>query len=80
MLYEFLTTYRDAIIEKTRDRAGTPRPPASTDELKDGVPIFLTQLAETLRLENTDTPFSQGAHLPPTCSLRDKGQTSAAAE
>ncbi len=61
MLYEFLTTYRDAIIEKTRVKVSTrPWPPASTDELENGVPIFLTQLAETLRLEHTDTPFSQG--------------------
>ena len=61
MLYEFLTTYRDAIIEKTRAKVGTRLwLPPSSDEVNNGVPIFLTQLAETLRLEHTDTPFSQG--------------------
>jgi hypothetical protein len=46
MLYELVTTYRDAIIEKTRVKVGTrPWPPASTDELENGVPTFLIQLA-----------------------------------
>ncbi|HET9831599.1 MAG TPA: hypothetical protein VFP91_07815, partial [Vicinamibacterales bacterium] len=34
---------------------------ASTSELEFGVPLFLTQLADTLRLETTPTPFSQKA-------------------
>jgi signal transduction histidine kinase len=62
MLYEFVTTYRDAIIAKTRVKVSTrPWPPASSAELENGLPMFLTQLAETLRLENTDTPFSSDA-------------------
>jgi hypothetical protein len=62
MLYEFVTTYRDAIIAKTRVKVRTrPWPPASTSELENGLPIFLTQLAETLRWEHTDTPFSHRA-------------------
>jgi hypothetical protein len=62
MLYEFVTTYRDAIIAKTRIKVGTrPWPPASSAELEHGLPIFLTQLAETLRWEHTDTPFSNHA-------------------
>src|SRR5690349_17860852 len=62
MLYEFVSTYRDAIIAKTRVKVSTrPWPPASSAELEHGLPLFLTQLAETLRWEHTDTPFSNDA-------------------
>jgi signal transduction histidine kinase len=62
MLYEFVTTYRDAIIEKTREQVSQrPWPPASTSELENGVPLFLDQLVETLRLESSSTPFSPTA-------------------
>jgi signal transduction histidine kinase len=62
MLYEFVTTYRDEIIVRTRLKVSTrPWPPASSHELEHGLPMFLTQLAETLRWEHTDTPFSQDA-------------------
>ena len=59
MLYEFVTLNRDAIISLTRDRVrGRQWPAASTHELEYGVPLFLTQLSETLRLEATATPVS----------------------
>ena len=62
MLYEFVKTYREAIIAKTRVRVSTrPWPPASTAELENGLPIFLDQLSETLRWENTATPFAHDA-------------------
>jgi signal transduction histidine kinase len=62
MLYEFVSTYRDTIIAKTRVKVSTrPWPPASSAELEHGLPMFLTQLAETLRWEHTDTPFSNDA-------------------
>ena len=62
MLYEFVETYREAIIAKTRVKVSTrPWPPASTAELENGLPIFLDQLSETLRWEDTDTPFSHHA-------------------
>ena len=61
MLYEFVDTYRDAIIARTRMRVSSrPWPPASTSELENGLPIFLSQLAETLRWEHTDTPVATG--------------------
>lgn len=62
MLHEFITTYRDPIITRTREKL-TDRPWAlvSESELEHGVPLFLTQLAETLRLETTATPFSASA-------------------
>jgi signal transduction histidine kinase len=60
MLHEFISLYRDAIIARTREKlTDRPWPLASTSELEHGVPLFLTQLSDTLRLETTATPFSQ---------------------
>ena len=62
MLHEFVTLYRDAIIARTREKlTHRPWPLASTSEMENGVPLFLTQLAETLRMEMTATPFSPEA-------------------
>src|SRR5688572_18638219 len=62
MLYEFITLHRDAIEARTRDRVRTRSwPSISRDEIEYGVPLFLTQLSETLRLEATATPFSGDA-------------------
>jgi signal transduction histidine kinase len=59
MLHDFVTLHRAEILSRTRDKV-TRRawPPASTPELENGVPLFLTQLADTLRLEATSTPVS----------------------
>jgi len=62
MLYEFVTTYRDAIIERAREKlTARPWPAASAQELDNGVPLFLTQLAETLRSKSSDAPRPRGA-------------------
>src|SRR5688572_11719431 len=62
MLYEFITTHRDQIVDRTRQRVrGRPWPSTSNVEIEHGVPLFLTQLSETLRLEGTDAPFSSDA-------------------
>jgi signal transduction histidine kinase len=62
MLHEFITLHRDDIMARTWDRVRTrPWPSVSTRELEYGVPLFLTQLCETLRLEATATPFSSDA-------------------
>jgi len=59
MLYEFIALHRDEIIARTRERVQSRAwPSASRRELEYGVPLFLTQLSETLRLEPTSTPFS----------------------
>jgi signal transduction histidine kinase len=56
MLHEFLTLHRDAIITRTREKmTNRPWPLVSTSELENGVPLFLTQLSETLRAEATVT-------------------------
>jgi signal transduction histidine kinase len=62
MLYEFVTTYRDAIIDLARQKlTARPWPSASAEELENGVPLFLTQLSDKLRSESVGEPHSQGA-------------------
>ncbi len=62
MLYEVVTTYPDAIITRAREKlTARPWPSASAQELENGVPLFLTQLSETLRSEPTGAAHSQGA-------------------
>jgi signal transduction histidine kinase len=62
MLHEFITLYRDAIVARARAKVTSrPWPPASAVELENGVPLFLTQLSETLRLGLSETPFAADA-------------------
>jgi signal transduction histidine kinase len=62
MLHEFIELYRDEIIARTRDRVrGRRWPSVALREVEDGVPLFLTQLSETLRLEATPAPFPSDA-------------------
>lgn len=62
MLYEFITMHRNEIVARTRERVRRrPWPSVSSQELEYGVPLFLTQLSDTLRLEGSATPFSSDA-------------------
>jgi len=62
MLYEFIAMHREEIVARTRRRVlGRPWPSVSRQEIEYGVPLFLTQLSETLRREPTATPFSSDA-------------------
>jgi signal transduction histidine kinase len=62
MLYEFVDLNRDVIISRTRDRVRSrPWPSVAPGEVEHGVPLFLTQLSETLRLEATSAPFPTDA-------------------
>ncbi|MDO8677732.1 MAG: HAMP domain-containing sensor histidine kinase [Acidobacteriota bacterium] len=62
MLHEFITANRDAIIERTRERVKRRAwPSVSAQELEHGVPRFLTQLADTLRMKDSPEPFSPDA-------------------
>jgi signal transduction histidine kinase len=62
MLHEFIDIYRDLIVARTRQRVrARPWPSISSLEIEYGVPLFLTQLSETLRLEATAIPFSSDA-------------------
>jgi signal transduction histidine kinase len=49
-------------MDRTRAKlTDRPWPLVSTSELEYGVPLFLSQLSETLRLETSETPFSRTA-------------------
>ena len=62
MLYEFVTTSRDAIITRAREKlTARPWPAASPQELENGVPLFLSQLSEALRSASTGAAPSQSA-------------------
>jgi hypothetical protein len=63
MLHDFISSNRDELISRTRAKVSRrPAPPsASSDDREYGVPRFLSQLAEALRLEETALPFSPGA-------------------
>jgi signal transduction histidine kinase len=62
MLHEFIELNRDAIIAVTAERVRSRTwPSVAPGEVENGVPLFLTQLSETLRLEATPSPFSSDA-------------------
>ncbi len=51
MLHEFLATNRAEIIARTREKvAARPAPRATDEELESGIPLFLDQLIDNLRL------------------------------
>jgi signal transduction histidine kinase len=57
MLYEFIDLNRNVIISRTRDRVRSrPWPSVAPGEVEHGVPLFLTQLSETLRFAATSAP------------------------
>ncbi len=62
MLHEFIAAHRPEIIERTQAQLGRRAwPSVSALELESGVPLFLTQLSETLRLEASATPYPASA-------------------
>ena len=73
MLHEFLTTDRDAIIARARAKlTDRPWPVLGANELEFGVPLFLTQLAETLQFEKTDPRY--GDEEIKTAAMKHGGQ------
>jgi len=59
MLYAFVDLNRDLIISRTRDRVRSrPWPSVAPGEVEHGVPLFLTQLSDTLRLEAQRAPIA----------------------
>lgn len=62
MLYDFITHDKNEILARARAKVTARSWPAvSPEELEHGLPLFLTQLAETLRLKATAEPFPAGA-------------------
>src|SRR5579864_1327360 len=58
VLHEFLTTNRDALVERCRLKVAQRLAPKVTDaELTHGIPRFLDQLIKTLQLEQTSDPM-----------------------
>ena len=58
MLHEFIDVNRDVIVSRTRERVRSRLwPSVAPGELEHGVPLFLTQLVETLRKETTSAPL-----------------------
>jgi signal transduction histidine kinase len=61
MLHDFVRTNTPELITRARAKVLVrPWPPPSTAEVEHGIPLFLEQLSETLRLEESRTPFSPG--------------------
>jgi len=61
-LHDFITSNRNELIHRTRAKvAQRAWPSVSHSELEQGVPLFLTQLAETLRRETHAHPFPSDA-------------------
>lgn len=58
MLHEFLTTHRDALVERCRLKVAKRLAPRVTEgELTHGIPAFLDQLIKTLLVEQTSEPL-----------------------
>lgn len=56
MLFELVTTHRESLIASARAKVAARRPPRSTElEPQPGVPLFLDQLAATLRRTSAPT-------------------------
>jgi len=56
-LHDFISTHREEIINRTRAKvASRAAPLATTHELANGVPLFLTQLGEILAREAAKSP------------------------
>jgi signal transduction histidine kinase len=81
MLHEFLTLHREEVIARTRAKVATRMAPRPTEaELEHGVPLFLDQLAETLRCEEETAARTTSADMVQSAALyggelRDAGFT-----
>jgi signal transduction histidine kinase len=61
-LYEFIASNKNDIIMLAREKILARKwPTVSALELEHGLPLFLSQLSETLRLRSTSEPFSNTA-------------------
>jgi signal transduction histidine kinase len=62
MLHEFVSANRYELLSRTRAKvASRPWGSAFVHDLEGGISLFLTQLSETLRLENDGEPFPDGS-------------------
>ena len=73
MLHEFIAVNREEIIRRCRAKVATRSVPPPTDaEIDHGVPLFLDQLVDALRLGLTSSPRLAGARscTGTTCCFR----------
>ena len=62
MLHDFIELNRDELVARTSGKvAARPFESREPREIEYGVPLFLTQLVETLRREKTGSPFPPNA-------------------
>jgi hypothetical protein len=77
MLHEFLTSNRQLLISRCRDKVAKRfEPTESPGTIDHGVPLFLQQLVDTLREEQT-THVRAGADSEPTPASTDIGRAAA---
>jgi hypothetical protein len=70
VLHEFLTSHREELITRCRSKAGQRDSPAGSSELAHGVPLFLEQLVEALRVE-------ESSRVPGETALAESSRTAA---
>ena len=59
MLEEFLSSHRATLIARCRSKVAIRRAPQATEhELQYGIPLFLEQLIDTLRLQQAAGPLA----------------------
>ena len=67
MLHEFLAANHDELVQRCRAKVGRrPGPAPTATELEHGIPLFLDQLTDALRLEQTPTHDAKPRCLPVT--------------
>jgi hypothetical protein len=77
MLHEFLTSNRTELITRCRNKAAKRFAPSAIPiALDHGVPLFLQQLVETLRLEQT-VPHPENVEPEPTPASTEIGRAAA---
>src|ERR1700733_3289735 len=77
MLHEFISSNRQELISRCRTKVAARFEPTGTPAAVDhGVPLFLQQLVETLRFEQTTTARS-GADSVPTPAPTEIGRAAA---
>jgi hypothetical protein len=70
MLHEFLTLHREDIITRTRQKVAARDVPWATEaEMENGVPLFLDQLAATLRREQQTSARPTSAEMAESALL-----------
>ena len=60
-VYDFIKDNHDEILARTSQRVASRSPSVPLHDVERGLPLFLTQVSETLRLETSEKPFPTSA-------------------